>query len=252
MSCCLSTLYPCFPTHFWSVDPDAKVPAWRELAQKTGDKDARWKLVKIKGHDDETGQVCSRERVLDMVTGDLYLKDPLCSVRIKSALITLFSCFYGAATMGVEFVKVVWDVAKLALDIFCALAQCSCSKVLTIVEQHFAADLGSDLFTLVASPLYWLGLELGAVIGIFAPYEGRKIMARIEMSWHRAKSYKEDFRFTPFIEKRNMSLYDVTGASSGACFIGFCLLVRGNLEDKLADGKQKYEIEKVEDITGCC
>lgn len=251
MSCCLSTVYPCFPTHFWSVDPDAKVPAWREQIQRIGDKDARWKHVRIKAHNEEGGTERSTERILDMVTGELYLKDPLCSVRFKCCLISTFSCLYGAAMMTTQFVKVVIDVAKLALDILRALCGLSCEKVFTAVEQHFKGDLGSDLFTFVASPLYWLGMELGALIGAFySPYEGRKIVTHIEMSWHRTESYKKDARFTAYVENRSLALHEVV--SSEACFLAFCFTVRGHMDDVTPDGKHKYTIESVEDIADCC
>ena len=249
MSCCLSTVYPCFPNHFWSVDPDAKVPTWRETAQKTGDKDARWKHVKIKAIE-EGNSVHTSDRILDMVTGELYLKDPLCSVRIKCCLISTFSVLYGAAMITAQFIKVVMGVARLAFDILSALCDCSCTKVLTAVEHHFKGDLGSDLFTLVFSPIYWLGMELGALIGaLYSPYEGRKIVTHIEMKWHRTDDYKKDPRFLPFIEKRNMALHE--WVSSEACFLAFCFMVRGHMDDTTHDGKSKYTIESVEDIA-CC
>jgi hypothetical protein len=226
------------------------VPDWRTEAQKVGDKDARWKHVKIKTNEENSSDRAS-DRILDMVTGELYLNDPLCSVRIKCCLISTFSVLYGAAMMTAQFIKVVVGVARLALDVLRALCDCSCEKVFTAVQQHFNGDLGSDLCTLALSPLYWLGLELGALIGaLYSPYEGRKIVTHIEMKWHRTDDYKMDPRFIPFIEKRNMALHEIV--SPEACFLAFCFTVRGHMDDKLSDGQPKYTIQAVADLTYCC
>ncbi|MBY0529701.1 MAG: hypothetical protein K2P51_05875 [Rhabdochlamydiaceae bacterium] len=41
-------------------------------------------------------------------------------------------------------------------------------------------DVGMDLLRVVTTPIVFVGLELAAIYGIFAPYNGRKLYASIE------------------------------------------------------------------------
>lgn len=265
MASCIQSLLPCFPSSAWEIDP--KVDAqWRQDVLNKNDEGARWKIVKVKTRDEMGDFIKNRDKplidlerkfIVDVITGELYLAEDPGIVRFKCIEISIFSVVYAFNMTVINFVKTCVKVIQVAAQVLATFVCAFCDgKILDAFYQaaqvavQGATDVvWPDLFRFVASPFYWLGMELGAIVGIFTPYEGRKIVSHVENSWHGYMNYRDDPRWLAQTEKREIRWDEwVMGE---VCFFAWCFQVRGRLDDRLRDGALKHQVISTQDIA-CC
>ena len=231
--------------------------AWRRVTVYRLDGKGKPETEKVK--DPRTGNEITRNKeytyIEDAETKELYWDEPAYVVAMKCAGIALATPLYTVTYM-------VWNLAKLPLDIV-AIVGSAMEKIGSQVKEYKIVDaaatfwkeiviqlptqLFTDIWNIVKSPLFALGIEFAAIYGILDPFRGRAIEAKIEQIWQNNVSYKEDFRETKTVDTgscwRNF-VNDVTAAR--AFYFAWCFQVRGNSNDD-----KYFKIIKAENVN-CC
>nr|NGX46450.1 hypothetical protein [Chlamydiota bacterium] len=109
-----------------------------------------------------------------------------------------------------------------------------------------------NMWRIVRAPLFAVGVMFAAAWGLFSPYEGRKMIGKIEKEWHDGLTFKDDMRMgkdEQFLNK--MDDCKKYSDDCGTCFteiktgkvffLGWCMQVRGNIDAKVA-GVAKYTL----------
>jgi|GEM_PF-3136487 len=109
---------------------------------------------------------------------------------------------------------------------------------------EFPLEIAKDIWRIIRSPLYGIGMMAASLVALPCPLEGRKWLGKIEKDWHEGLSCNMDIRYgrsqkdledLPFSEL-------VSEISNGKIFLlGYCMYKRGNLSEKIA-GKPRFEI----------
>src|ERR1700722_3824938 len=180
-----------------------------------GSADPRWQHVYVKERDAHGNFKMNREHVTEELvlhylenreTGELYLYDQhntAADVTMKSLLIGIFTPFYACAVVAVALARIIMAIATVAIDVFSNLGRDFIEKGLCEMTCNFFYNLGSGLAQhvwppvrqILLTPLHVIGMEVGSVVGLVCPFEGREIIARVQTSWFDGATYRNDPRY---------------------------------------------------------
>jgi hypothetical protein len=138
------------------------------------------------------------EYCMEVETGDLYRNDSQLALVVKCALIFFATPFYVVGVMS-------WYLLRIPVDII------------------HPNELCHDLRQVVLSPICGFGMQLAMVHGLiqFNPRMARKHETVVESFLWQGISYKDDARMKDLRK----------GETAKACYLGWCFLKRGNLND---------------------
>ena len=231
--------------------------AWQRVTAYRFDKDGKPMTETVK--DSKTGVEITQKKeykyIEDVRTKELYWDEPAYVIAMKCMGIILATPLYTVTYMAM-------NLAKLPLGIV-AIAGTTLEKVGSLLKEHKIIDAASTfwkgiiiqlpkqafthIWNIVKSPLFALGIEFAAIYGIFDPFRGRAIEAKIEHAWQNNVLYKEDLRETQTPDTgscwRNF-VNDVT--ASQAFYLAWCFQVRGDSNDD-----KHFKIIKREKVN-CC
>ena len=174
--------------------------------------------------------------VLNTHTGDLYVDDSMLTVAVKCVLVALVSPVFAVARMwwyGAKALIVTGTVACKAIPLLGeAIKERDGKKAVASWKEvkTIPSKVGTCIAKVVAAPLYFIAMELGAMYGIFDPFNGREIVAHVEQHMNGGVSRKYDVRHADIEEslplfKRIQDLY----TKSQAFYLAYCFQPKGNL-----------------------
>jgi hypothetical protein len=190
--------------------------------------------------------------ILDSKTGDLYLDETKATVAMKSYGIFLGAPIYAGLVIMGNLMHIALDVASIAWRVLSEFGETWKSKgaldallsVVFAVVWEMPKSVALNIWGVVRTPMYAVGVMLAAAWGVVSPYEGRKMVGKIEKEWHDGLTYKDDFRMgkdDQFLSK--MDDCKRYGEDCSRCFgeikagkvwfLGWCMQVRGNIHDKV-------------------
>ncbi|HKZ00305.1 MAG TPA: hypothetical protein VJ112_03965 [Rhabdochlamydiaceae bacterium] len=231
--------------------------SWRRVTAYRLDEKGSPETEKVK--DPSTGKEITRNKeysfIEDARTKELYWDEPAFVVSMKCAGIALGTPSYTAMYMA-------WNLAKLPLDTV-AIAGTALEKIGSQLKERKMVDaaatfwkeiviqlptqLFTDIWNIVKSPLFALGIEFAAIYGIFDPFRGRALEAKIEQIWQNNVSCKQDFRETQTVDTGSCWRNFVNDATAAKAFyFAWCFQVRGNSSDD-----KRFKIIRAENVK-CC
>jgi hypothetical protein len=189
------------------------------------------------------------EFTLDTHTGKVYRSEPQWVVAIKCAEIALGTIVYVLGAMAWNTVKIAVDIVLLARKIISKVSSeialgrsgAACHIVIQAVIWKLPRSVVEDIRRIVSAPIFGLGVELAALYGIFSPYEGRELIAKIEYAWHDGKTFRDDVR--NHNRRWTCSLKDLF--QERVLFLGWCFQVRGTIKDTIGDSGQSRFISPI-------
>ncbi len=136
-------------------------------------------------------------------SGDLYdqsMTGDDATIAAKSFnILILGSVPYALGMMTVNILAAAVHLLIVIKEAFSELYDQGCVDGLPAFFARLATglwdDVLPDLFTVVASPIYWLGIETGALVGLISQNDGMRIISKVERAWHRNASYRDDVRY---------------------------------------------------------
>ena len=165
----------------------------------------------------------------------------------KSFVILYGSIPYAMGMMAVNIVAAAIHTLIVIQDACVAFWNSRCLMGLPTFVVTLGAGLCvtvlPDLFIAATSPIFWLGIEAVAVVGLLSPYDGMRIIDKVERVWHRNATYRDDVRHRSyddtcdrFVRRDDHSFpVDVSGylaeLSLRVLFLAVCLQRRGNRQD---------------------
>jgi hypothetical protein len=167
-------------------------------------------------------------------TGELFIRDPLNTIRVKCVGIALLSPIFSAVRLMRSLYRTVLDTASAASRFFASFFEpdANTTESRLRVFSDWSHRMKDNILKIVTAPMLLIGMELGAMVGIFMPLEGRRIVAMAESIYNDAVG----------IKNQKCSLYFVPGAdqtSSDVCFLAQCFQPVGNMADTIG-GSLKY------------
>lgn len=240
MSCCGVSL-PCFPTYLGGREG----PSWRHVFVNV--RDERGGLKKDIGSENDL----VLHYIEDMHNGDLYAYENTSSttdIAIKCFLVATFAAPYALIVIAAALLRTLLTTAQVAYHAFAAAQRdfelgkgygsAFCSFFSTF-STDFMEQAWPALRQAVVTPLYWLQMEFGGVVGVFLPYDGRKIVADAQSNWFQV-TFRDDPRDVAKREHRSITVADLSGR---VCLLAYCFMPRGNIRDTISpSGSLKYEI----------
>lgn len=244
----------CLPNWFAPVpkQEDNTTSDWCEVSFTKRDKDATVIYA--------NGKPAVFTLHLERSTGDLYGRrnhkgqlDRPHEIAWKSFGILVGTSFYAVGGMLCHAAKIIIDITSIFWRYIPQAIHKLWQKgvVLALVDYCFSVclvvpnEVVKDLWRIVRTPLFALGLMGAAFYGMFSPLEGRKWMARIELEWHEGYDYHFDPRSRRSdTECKNSTLeQDIQRlADEEFWYLGYCMQKRGNIDEKVVSGKRKWEI----------
>lgn len=215
-------------------DKNAPIPADLNLGHD-------WKAVSLRK---DGGQPV--KYIQELSTGDLYQYEPLNKLATKSFGIMLGTPFYTAGMMITNLIRVVVDVCRLVWKIFADFGSiwkekggvAAFAHVFSTLLFELPVAVTHDLWRVVRSPFYGIGLFFAAFYGTFAPLEGRKWIAKVENGWHEGASFRNDVRYhggcLQACENFQVSKMWENFNANSVFYLGYCMQVRGNINEKTA------------------
>ncbi len=219
----------------FSLWDSAITELFTSLCDKT---DESFRRVRIQKKD-EAGNIKTYESIEDIKTGALYLDEPFYVTSIKCALIAF-------ANILNTFGKMIWYTIRAPIAISAVAAESianaakefamgRCLESSTELKKGLIRswELGVEsLFEIVKCPIFGLGVELGAIYGIFRPNFGRKIVGKLEHAWLNGISYKQSFNRIPPRDGENcLEAFSKDIQSTHPFYLAQCFQVRGNVND---------------------
>ena len=249
-SCCLP--WSGAPSHVTDLNNiDERDGNWQQVTLTK--RDAAGKII-------ESGNTSRHfEYLMEAKTGDLYLYEQAGSIETKSA-IAMKSCGifmaalpYGALVMFANLVNMAMDIAKIAWRVLKDFGETWKNKgvfdalfsIVFAVVWEMPKSVLVNMWRIVRAPFYALGVQFAAALGIFSPYEGRRMIGMIEREWHDGLTFKDDFRMGKDERFLNAEDCEKYCGDCGTCFtqikggtvlfLGWCMQVRGNIHDKVCN-----------------
>lgn len=221
-----------------------------------GRSEAQWRYVSVRVRDDLTGNFerDPRDPRNDLVirfteniqTGEFYKfdhgNDPF-NIGMKCFLIGVFSPAYALAMIGADLILALYHTILVAREAFRAG---SFVEFCTRFGTGFAEHAVPDLLTVVETPLFWAGVEVGALIGLLFPNDGREIVAKVERAWHRNATYRDDLRHGDESRAPRRRLPDFLNRD--VCFLAYCFQPRGTRNQQIEiNGQQKSKFVVIDE-----
>jgi len=195
--------------------------------------------------------------VMENSTGDLYGVQEK-NLGAPSRFITAIkSTTILAAIFPYTICMVAWRFINFSADVF---------EIAMSVPSQFAADyqpkgivtaLTNGIFhpltellrsftenisKVVRSPFYALAMAFAALYGILIPFEGMKLISKVEKAWHNNVSHRSDIRYSQGSWLSTTLFEDFKAARTGTVFyLGYCMQKRGNLHEKI-EGKDRFTL----------
>ena len=231
-------------------------------AEQLQAKDAVWERVVVKKihtdgsfykYIDEKGKVSSDDALFEYVvhnpSGTLYLDEAKGVVAFKCVIVALANPIFAA-------VKMLWHASRLVIDtaIFATNAIKEYVRLRSLPHAEEAlielkkstfeaitSSVKENLCRIVSAPIYAVGVELGALMGLVFPYEARAFIAEVERLSQDSRGIKDyycslDDCLSGNIS--NLSEYVEKLSKKEVCFLAFCFQSRGLLDPL------KFHIEK--------
>jgi hypothetical protein len=178
--------------------------------------------------------------MLDRHSGELYARDGgngPSDLRMKSFLITIFAAPYAAAVIVADLFRIIEAIVRVSIEAFGKLYCDYVKHGLCGATAEFFSTLGAGirdkiwplireiLMTPLALPL----LEIGAVITLAFPGEGRVVIDVAQRFWFNG-TFRKDNRYLS--EHRDEA--QESDGSPAVCFIAYCMMSRGNIQDQIS------------------
>lgn len=195
--------------------------------------------------------------VMENSTGDLYGMQNQSHRPPSRLIIALKSATLFAGVAPYAICMVVWRIINFSADVF---------EIAVCVPSQFAADyqikgmvtaLSNGVFhpltdllhsfaenvtKVVRTPFYAIAMAFAAIYGILIPFEGMKLISRVEKAWHNNVSHRSDIRYIRGSWLSTTLCEDFKLARSGTVFyLGYCMQKRGNLYEKI-EGKYRFTL----------
>jgi len=139
--------------------------------------------------------------IIDPNTLERYTDDSMISIARKASLIFFFNPILLFCKLSFNVIQMGFDFAKVTIDSTIQMAKdIRDGDIIKICETYLLSRidlfryLGEDIVYIVRAPFYALAMQFASVYGIFAPRNGRKVLAKIEKNWNFNQSIKKDFR----------------------------------------------------------
>lgn len=204
--------------------------------------DPQWRLISIKVRD-EAGQFMrdprhpENERIIQAVqniaTGELYNYEDhneAADVAMKCFCICVFSPVYALYVIAADLLLALLHTVLVIKEAFAEHTFVDFCKCL---GEGFVSQVLDDLKMAALSPLFWVGVELGAIVGLLSPNDGREIVAKVERAWHRGATREDDLRHRTHVK-------EVPSLLHHTWFLAYCFQPRGNLHEMIdVDGQLK-------------
>lgn len=229
------------------VSSKAKAPglAWERISVRKIDQ--KGEFYKYRAH----GVVTKKDALFSFVvhnpSGTLYKDEDQMTVAFKCFLLAMGNPLFAAAKSIWSLGKVVVGVAIVAIRCFAQIvSHAKEESAFSTLKRHVLqiSDLATqNMYRAFTAPLYALGVEVGALVGIFFPYEGRRIVARVESLSQEGQGIKQASCLLDDIKGGELrSLDDLAEAflRREVCFLAFCFQPRGSLKEE----PDKYCIEE--------
>ncbi len=241
-------------------------------------RDAQGHFKRDRDHNPAPGEV-HRDLVLhyleDIQTGEFYLYEEhndAGDIWLKCILLSVFTAPYAVATMTVGLAFTLVGVMTVALDVLVKFGQeleskgfCeSASNLLSGIVTGFGKEIWPSLRMTILTPLCFVGVEIGALVGLVFPFDGRKLIVRVQTLWFNGATYRNDPRYH-FDRHRNAEQPEPENMGRMVFFVAWCFLPRGSRNEDLmrrgepvlgADGLQlkKFEVqaERTRPVAYCC
>ncbi len=195
----------------------------------------------------------------DTTTGEFYLYDNHNGggdTFVKCVLIGLFSPFYAGAVIAVDIFRTLIAIAKVVVEAFSNLAQDFAYKGFCETLGNFVYNLANGTVEyiwppvrqILMTPLFWVALEVGCLIGLFSPFDGRAFVARVQSAWFDGATFRDDPRYRAEHRARDANgrvVLNGEDCENSVCFIAWCFLPRGTRNEQIEfNGNQmnKYEV----------
>lgn len=225
-------------------------------------KDAVWERVLVKKintdgsfykYIDEKGKVSSDDALFEYVvhnqSGTLYLDESLGAVCFKCVIIAFVNPVFAAIRMLWHASRVVMDITAIAANSMKEYlrlrslphAEAALIELKKSTFHSITSSIKENIWRIVSAPIFALGVEIGAFIGLFAPYEGRAFigeMERLSQDGRGVKDYYCSIDDCLSGNISNLSDYVKKLMKKEVCFLAFCFQPRGTLDP------DKFHIEK--------
>ncbi len=192
----------------------------------------------------------------EISTGDLYRRvDDRFHLALKCGGISLATLFYAPGLVLVNFLKIVIDLSSFFWRVLPSFIQNLSTKgivratanLLMATLWQIPTAISEDIWRIARVPIYALGMISAGLVGLIAPMEGLRWIAKIEFAWHQKTSYQMDLRHRK-TDKELCSLRNIPNLITEICsgkilFLGYCIQKRGNIEDEVA-GMKRFELLK--------
>ncbi len=186
-----------------------------------------------------------REFLVDYRTGYMYKPDPISHVVIKNLVLCILILPFTAAKMAYFAARVVVyfpiNTALALYTTFSAAIYGSENEEVSAAYIHIKDKCFEDLYNIVRSPIYAIGMQLAAIKGTLEyllidakkALEAKVIMADIESKWNYDTLESGDVRH--FVHHMNIDRVQ-------AVFLPWCFQPLDDLNFIYSNGIRKYEI----------
>lgn len=171
-------------------------------------------------------------------SGDLYDRartGPPEIIMTKCFLILWGSVPYTAGMMAMNLVAAVVHTLIVIQEALSAACENGLWAGCATLGGGLYERVGSDLFIVAMSPIYMLGLQAGALVGLISQDDGVRIMDKVERAWHRDASYRDALQYSEYVEsgenRRRVPDSVLDEIMTKTYIMAWCLLRRGNRVD---------------------
>ncbi len=202
---------------------------------------------------------------LDVASGDLYGIDPdsLKSHQVASKCLAIFFAvpFYALGLVACNVAKLIADVTSIFWRVIPEMIHDLLNKsVLEAAANALMAivftvpnAINGDIRRIASSPFFAMGMLFASAVGVFHPHVGRKWLGRIELCWHENMSNHHDLRHSMSQKEwEELTPFDYLhyGLRGKILYLSYCMAVRGNISEKIEDGRDKFVFKKEKEHKG--
>ncbi|MBM3207644.1 MAG: hypothetical protein FJZ57_03445 [Chlamydiae bacterium] len=238
-----------------SSQQESREPVWKEVVVNKLDPYGRERMDR---NQINNSRLANFVYVMHTPSGDLYNDDPLETVRTKCLLVALGSPVLATCRAFAGAVRTVVDTAVAAGRFFSSLSSNHSSQdrsqLQSRILQDWSTSMKDNLLKVVTAPFLLLGMEFGAIIGLLAPFEGRRIVATAESMYNNAVGAKNAHCFLDDLIDGNVNSENLMQklARPNVFFLANCFQPQGNIHDKVGDSAKHIVIRESRVLSFSC
>ena len=238
-----------------SSQQESSEPVWKEVLVNKRDPYGRERMDR---NAINSSRIANFVYVMHTPSGELYNDDPLETVRTKCLLVALGSPVFAACRAFAGVVRTVVDTAVAAGRFFSSLSSNLSSQdrsqLQSRILQDWSTSMKNNLLKIVSAPFLLLGMEFGAILGLFAPFEGRRIVASAESMYNNAVGAKNAHCFLDDLIDNNVNSANIIEklTKPSVCFLARCFQPMGNINDRVGESAKHIVTRESRILTFSC